>query len=516
MWRREFLGLLGALALTGCRQAPRREVVGEIVGASFRQGHRLRSGSFPTPQSTTRVGVAILGGGIAGLSAAWKLQKAGWQDFHVYELESEAGGNSRYAHYPASRAPWGAHYISIPGPEARTVREFLTDIGVLTAQGFSDEARCFAPRERLYQYDRWYGGLFPYLGASDDDLRQLAEFEQHMKMQRARKAFVIPLARSQPDPELDRISMAAYMDRHGWTSPRLRWYAAYGCRDDFGCSLENTSAWAGIHYYASRPEEGGYLVWPEGNGFLVRKMLELAGARHSCGWLVFNVEEGDGKVYADMLDVSTGQATRVIADHVVYALPRFTTRYVYAPYRTAAPAWLNDFTYAPWVVANVVVPRPPADVGNQMPLCWDNVVYDSPSLGYVVATHQSLRVAPMPTVLTWYRSYPEMEPAAARQMMLERSWASWRDEVLGELYRLHPELEPERVDVMLWGHGMIRPAPGFIWGPSRAAAPGQIGRVHFAHSDMSGMSIFEEAQYHGVRAAEEVLAACGHPFSTSL
>jgi hypothetical protein len=30
--------------------------------------------------------------------------------------------------------------------------------------------------------------------------------------------------------------------------------------------------------------------------------------------------------------------------------------------------------------------------------------------------------------------------------------------------------------------------------------------VHFAHSDLSGLSIIEEAQAHGVRAADQVLA----------
>jgi hypothetical protein len=33
--------------------------------------------------------------------------------------------------------------------------------------------------------------------------------------------------------------------------------------------------------------------------------------------------------------------------------------------------------------------------------------------------------------------------------------------------------------------------------------------VHFAHSDASGLSLFEEAQYRGVAAAERVLAALG-------
>ncbi len=36
------------------------------------------------------------------------------------------------------------------------------------------------------------------------------------------------------------------------------------------------------------------------------------------------------------------------------------------------------------------------------PLSWDNVIYDSESLGYVVATHQSLKTFIPETVFTYY------------------------------------------------------------------------------------------------------------------
>ena len=42
----------------------------------------------------------------------------------------------------------------------------------------------------------------------------------------------------------------------------------------------------------------------------------------------------------------------------------------------------------------------------------------------------------------------------------------------------------------------------------RSAARPERG-IHFAHSDLSGLALFEEAFYHGVRAAEEVLAERG-------
>ena len=59
--------------------------------------------------------------------------------------------------------------------------------------------------------------------------------------------------------------------------------------------------------------------------------------------------------------------------------------------------------------------------------------------------------------------------------------------------------------MMRWGHAMIRPTPGFIWGADRRKAAAPFRGIHFAGADLSGVPIFEEALYHGVRAAEEVL-----------
>ncbi len=52
---------------------------------------------------------------------------------------------------------------------------------------------------------------------------------------------------------------------------------------------------------------------------------------------------------------------------------------------------------------------------------------------------------------------------------------------------------------------MVRPRVGFIWSEARRRVLDRQSRIHFAHSDLSGYSIFEEAQYRGVLAAERVL-----------
>jgi hypothetical protein len=49
---------------------------------------------------------------------------------------------------------------------------------------------------------------------------------------------------------------------------------------------------------------------------------------------------------------------------------------------------------------------------------------------------------------------------------------------------------------------MVSPVPGFIFGEERKAAAQPIeGKVFFAHTDLSGISVFEEAFHQGIDAA---------------
>ena len=82
-----FLGLPAALAAGCTRPPPLPE--GRIVGASEAVGHRLRQGPPPRPDESAwqSVPVVIVGAGVAGLAAAWHLERSGTGDFVVLELE---------------------------------------------------------------------------------------------------------------------------------------------------------------------------------------------------------------------------------------------------------------------------------------------------------------------------------------------------------------------------------------------------------------------------------------------
>jgi hypothetical protein len=161
-------------------------------------------------------------------------------------------------------------------------------------------------------------------------------------------------------------------------------------------------------------------------------------------------------------------------------------------------------------VSNLHIREPLHDRPGAAP-SWDNVIYDAPGLGYVDAMHQSLAVMPGATVLTHYHAplsgaADAAQLAAARELLLRRPHSYWRDAVLAELSVPHPDLREKltRIDVTRYGHAMSIPVPGLYAHPAlvalQQATPPGAQRLHFAHSDLSGYSIFEEAFTHGHRA----------------
>ncbi|MCK9387508.1 MAG: NAD(P)-binding protein [Sulfuritalea sp.] len=532
MRRREFLAAASAtatLAACGAKAVPSLPP-GTLSGANEALGHRLRQHDFPAPTETRRTSVAIVGGGIGGLSAAWKLARAGCDDFLLLEMEHEAGGNSRTGQNAISAHPLGAHYLPLPPREARATRQLLAELGVL--QGDADAARpsyderylCHAPQERLYTNGYWQEGLWPTLGVPPAERAQYVRFQDFVAELRqrrdstGRRAFALPLALSSRDPKwlaLDRINLRDWLLREGYTAPGLHWLADYACRDDYGTAAAQTSAWAGLHYFACRDGEGQVLTAPEGNAWLARGLARAATGRVQSNALVFRVEQGRQESICDVYLAAENRSIRVVCRELIWAAPLFLIPHVFAAPRPEWLASIKGAEYAPWVVANLTLAEAPQTRAGH-PLAWDNVLHDSPALGYVVATHQQLRYAPGPTVITWYRALHE--EAASRQRRLLMGRAAWAEEVLTDLSRPHPEIRQliTRLDIHRHAHAMIRPLPGRLWSGSRKPFETGNGGIQFAHADVSGLSLFEEANFRGVRAAERTLDRLGVSYASSL
>jgi glycine/D-amino acid oxidase-like deaminating enzyme len=496
--RREFL----SASLVGLVPKSGRVVAGGFVNESQALGHRLRDREpFPSPKQTRRIPLVIVGAGVAGLSAAWRLDKKGLRDFVVLEMESIAGGNARWGQNEVCAFPWGAHYVPVPGRAAGLVRELFTDLGVFDGEHWDEQHLVHAPRERLFIHGRWQEGLEPVVGPTQRDRDQFTRFDERMAQYRGSGRFTIPMAASSDSPMApaeDALSMAAWLEREHFDSPYLRWMVDYACRDDYGALASDVSAWAGLFYFAARDaEDDGPLTWPEGNGWIVRRLLERLGHRVETGRFAYRVERRGRSWHVLTAD------TEWIADLVIVAAP------VLVATRIVEGAPQARVTYSPWFTANLTLDRWPREAG--FPVAWDNVIFDSQSLGYVVATHQQLRRYVPRTVWTHYWALAHQPADSARRWLLDQNWAALRDRILDDLSRPHPDIADcvTRVDIMRLGHAMIRPTPGLFSDPAWRALQAPHDRLFYAHSDLSGLPLFEEAQYRGVLAADRALAALG-------
>ena len=504
---------------------------GELTHTRFEVGHLLRDGMKKTVSSDAYedVAVTIVGGGVAGLAAAWRFQRAGFSDFVLAELETNPGGTARGGSRNGFKFPWGAHYIPVPMPENKALIQLLSEMEVieaLTEDGrpvVSEQFLCREPEERVYNERQWEQGLYPRQGASAKDLQQLAAFREEMdrwaerRDAQGRRMFAIPMASGSDDEvvrKLDQISMEDWLDERGWDSPRLRWLVDYSCRDDYGLPPSRVSAWAGVFYFAARiagkgQESQEVITWPEGNGRVVDFLKGCVDKQIRTGLGVYEVKAGSDTKQSRVaaLDTKTMKTVGFRCDHVVFAAPQMMAKYVIDGF-TASGRDSSGFRYGSWLVANVHVKDRPANQG--FPMAWDNVIRDSRSLGYVTATHQS-GVDYGPTVLTWYYPFADVDAVITRKQMMNLKWADWADVVLTDLRRAHPDIDAlvTRVDIMCWGHAMVQPLPGFVWSPDREQASRPIGPIHFAGTDLSGVALLEEAVFHGVRAAEEILALRG-------
>jgi len=520
-------------------------IPGQIVGGGQQAGHLLREphprDRFPEPDAHT-YDVAIVGGGVSGLCAAWKLMKAGLDNFVLLELEPWLGGTSASGSAEGAEFPWAAHYINIPPAEADCVKEVLSDLGII--EGYDEAGRPRIPEqhilrwptERLFMDGRWIEWDL-LAEASTQDREAIRAFEDDMltwTLYRGfdgRRAFSLPLSYSTTDSrvrDLDNISMETYVRSKGWNSPRLDWMINYACRDDYGSTMATVSAWAGIHYFACRYYDerlwdqypSDTLTWPAGNGFLVQRLAQdLDDSQYRLGCTVLridNIDNDNPGVRIGYFDTPSETYRTISARTVIHASKLHTAPFLVDGLPRPQVEAIESCDYSPWLTASIHVSELPTNA--EVSIAWDNVLGDSQSLGYIVADHQTRQVyRDNPAILVYYLPFVE-DIDLARRKLLEEEHPYWVNVIMRDLLLAHPDLERvvDRIDVYRWGHAMIRPRPGLIWGRESVTRREPFGNVYFASCDTTGLPLFEEACFSGIRAAEQVLERLGRTFESSI
>jgi hypothetical protein len=525
--RRNFFKLLGVtLLVIPMLNACKEKIITLLIklsGTNHIVGHKLRGENFPKPSQQIKIPYLIVGGGITGLSAARQLSKKGISDFLVVELENKLGGNSTNGENKYSKFPLGAHYLPLPNNDDKELLNFLEEEKIIVGydkKGFPlfDETQLtIAPDERLFYKNNWQEGIVPKNGNSTIEDEELNRFFALMDDFRLKKDefglywFNIPMERASKNKEpqsLDKLTMEQWLEQQNFKTKPLLTYIDYCCRDDFGLGAKYVSAYAGIHYFASRKQNStldkidAVFTWPEGNAQLTYHLKKYVNGKTLQNHLVYEVKIKESKVVALVFDSKTNTSIEIIANKVIMATPQFINHYLIKERKE----FTQDFHYAPWLLATLVV----NDLNDNMsfPLCWDNVTHGSKGLGYIYNQHQSLQQVHEKKVITYYYSFSTSNCRKSRKEMYKKTKEFWKNFVFEDLKLAHPTIEEvtESIEIHLLGHGMVSPKAGSIFSENKQKAKQPIDdKIYFAHSDLSGISIFEEAFHQGIDVVNTLL-----------
>ncbi len=559
MKRRDFLKTsLSTLALPllstleSCQSDGSLGFPGRVVGEDSRIGHLFRDGKLKIPQGLIEASYdrpvdsscIIIGGGCSGVAVGWRLHRSGIKDFILLEKENQLGGNAQSRKGNQTEYSWGAHYIETPGPEARYLYPLYEDLGIIL--GYQEDGwpvinDAFTVRDTevmLHTDKGWTPHRYPLSLANKEEQDVFQRFRQkmyqwyHYKGKDGKTAFTLPIQACSQDPsirKLDRITMKTYLRSEGLKSSYLDWYVDMQCRDNYGTGFHEISAWVAVNYFAtnfsdfdvkeSDKHPVDIITWPEGNQYLVKGMSrQFSKENIRMNAFVVDVKNHDNHVLVTYYETREKKFYTLKGKTAVFALPKFLLTRVCRESKDREKL-LSHFEYAPWLVANVHVKRPPG--GKE--LSWDTIQYQpmstksNGSLGYILSNYQDRRLRNKlsePSVLTFYAPLLQSGVKKERLNLLNNGWDYWANRVVKDLSIMHPNITDliERLDIYKWGHAMIRPTVGFVWGKEREKMKEPIGRIFMAHCDVGGLPIFEQAAYSGFESAESILGLLGKSY----
>jgi monoamine oxidase len=483
--------------------------------------HKLRDGAtWPIPAATgDLLDVVVIGGGISGLTAAWKLCKLGHDAILVLEKDTPVGGFARSDGADPLLYSQAAAYTVLPYNE--NLIALYTDLGIVTgtdAKGVAKLAEGYelaTPVNNVHIGGTWYADAWetgldqlPFDAKVKADL---AAFRDAMKAyydyvgKDGKIGFDTPSDASTTDADvraLDDLTLAEWVAKKGWDSKVSEFWDPY-CRSALGTTHDQVSAWAAVNFLGS--EFHPTISRPGGNAHLGRALAAKVGETRvkTNAFVIRAVNAGDEVHVTYLVD---GVTTTVRAKAAIYAGPRFVARHVLPDLVAEGRDEAGSFRYSPYVVANVHVTKTPASLG------YDNWFHDD---GYfmtdvIVADWAGQKD---PSSLPLDRAnvlsvYCPLVESGWRKELETLSFADLEARVLESLEKAFPSIRGTitQLDLYRWGHAMLVSSKGFVFGAPRVGAQKPSGRISYACHDVDGVPAFENAVASGIRAATEAAA----------
>jgi phytoene dehydrogenase-like protein len=481
------------------------------------EGVLRAKGLSALPAPSERVKVLVVGGGVAGLTAAWRLRA---HSPVVLERAARLGGNAKGEVWRGLPYSIGAAYLIGPEPGSE-MEAHLKELGVL--------AECrVAPHSPMIR-----------AGARHDDFKA-REWGTPAQMEawRRLKARLQAVYKEQDghffpnlptdDPahralvnKLDAITFHDYLkEAAGGELPQeLALYLEHYCWSAFGAGSHELSAASGLNFLAA--EEGDVLVAPGGNSgvadALYRRLssaLPASGLRVSS--VVFDVRVEGDRARVAYLDAA-GEVRVIEAEAVVMACPKFVVKRVVRDLEPARLAAIARLKYRAYLVANALFEAPLKDdfyasylLTSGRPTA--DAMADSDRDGSTDISYGNFaRVDERLSTLTLY--YPLPFDAGRGRVFAQPDLSEARarfERELKESVMPALKLAPESLKglrLTRWGHALPVAAPGLAAeGVVDALRAPFAQRVFFAQQDSWGLPAFETATQEAWRAAQGVEA----------
>lgn len=465
------------------------------VNSNMDKGHRLFSTIDQLPSENISTDLLIVGGGIAGLTAAYKAKN---QDFILCELDEQFGGSSGAIKINNQLHAQGAHYdLAYPENYGSDVLSVLKDLKIITFNHNSKlwefkDKKHLIPQEREGQC--WYNGnirseVLPN-GTNKSNFLALIEPYQGKMLLPSR------LIDSQYD-WLNKVSFYDYLNKYLDLTADFLSAIDYQMIDDYGATSKLISALAGIHYYTCRPyynsDQHVELFSPlEGNYYFINKLIsnidnkEKLFTKH----LVYSITQKEDKVQASVVNLEANTIKQISAQKVIYAGQKHALKFI----NNKLYKQFDSNRYAPWMVMNIELREETDD----HPI-WQNdfIENELTFLGFVNSKAQNKGGK---QVLTAYFCYPEN----FRQIL--KDFNVHKHQIIRNAIQIisgyfQKDISPhiENIYVKLMGHAMPIPYPGYL-----KKVPKVQNNIAFAGVDTGRLPLMFDAMDSGIEAYKAV------------
>ncbi|OLC90299.1 MAG: hypothetical protein DMG35_07155 [Acidobacteria bacterium] len=433
-----------------------------VHGEHFELCHRLRDGhTFVSPEATRKADIVIVGGGAAGLSAAYFLRGKDWL---LLEKEDHFGGNAFQEEYEGQPYGTGSAYAYKDDNGDQLAREIGLHLPLVNCPDPTIVNNTFVP-------DTWKTGLnqLPY----PKEIRaSFKKFRDDLMKINVRERMA----------ELDAQPFSNFTA--AYTPEVQQWWDGFG-PSNWGATTELSSALVGLSNVQDliTGGDGKRVILPGGLGCITHKLVEVLQPKYKDRMLdkavvVAVVPEEDsirvtyfeeGKIASVVPKLVLMCAPMLIASRIVMGLP------------AEQKAAMRCYRYAPYPVVNLIFDKPVYNRGYDT-WCPGNSFTD-----FIVADWTVRNTPGYKQKHNILSFYTPLRPEQRSTLLTEEDCKSLATHVLADFQKLRPEFNVNPIEVRIFrrGHPMYMAIPG-QYTKTRLAASHPMDRIFFGHSDSGG------------------------------